>query len=377
MKTLFVSFLISIICSLNIFSQSLDSSQSTSKKLRIVFAGDIMGHLPQTNAAYDSGSGIYNFEPVFRYVKPYIDSADVAIANLEVTLAGKPFMGYPQFSSPDELAHDIKNAGFGTVVMANNHCYDRGKAGFTRTIQILDSVGIKHFGTYLDSIHRAKEYPFILEKNGFRVALLNYTYGTNGILPQQPNIINYISAATIIKDLARAKALKPDFIIAVMHWGAEYQLLPNNDQKYITNVLIKNGCDAIIGSHPHVVQNYELVYPNSADSTRSIPVFYSMGNLVSNQRERYKDGGAMVSLTLSKTDTKKTSVSDFNYMPYWVYRGVLNNKYQYYILPVQLYDCQPDSFRLPVNDSIRIKEFESDIKGQLNNLKISDFFNCK
>jgi poly-gamma-glutamate capsule biosynthesis protein CapA/YwtB (metallophosphatase superfamily) len=354
----------------------LYSQQADTSRLTLVFAGDIMGHIPQVSAAYDTAFGGYNYEPSFRFIKPFIDSADLAIANLEVTLGGTPYSGYPQFSSPDELAYDLKNTGFKILVMANNHCYDKGKHGFLRTLAILDSIGIPHLGTYKDSIQRNQSYPLVREKKGIRIALLNYTYGTNGLVPEKPNIVNYISKQAIAADLAKAKSLNVDYIIAVMHWGKEYELKPNKDQVEMAKFMVKHGCNAIIGSHPHVVQTFELIYPDTTDSMNFVPVFYSLGNLISNQRDRYRDGGAMFNLTLEKI-SNKTRAIDYSYLPYWVYRGIIKRKYQYYIVPTRLNTCSPDTFNLHSEDSLRIKEFDMDIHEQLLNLKESEFFKCK
>jgi poly-gamma-glutamate synthesis protein (capsule biosynthesis protein) len=113
---------------------SIDTTEIT-----LLFAGDVMGHMPQLNSAYDSSTGRYDFNPVFGPVKSLITEADLALANLETTLAGPPFAGYPQFSAPDSLATALKNAGFDILVNANNHCLDRGKKGMERTISVLDS----------------------------------------------------------------------------------------------------------------------------------------------------------------------------------------------------------------------------------------------
>jgi poly-gamma-glutamate capsule biosynthesis protein CapA/YwtB (metallophosphatase superfamily) len=352
-----------------IFSNDPDSS-----RLTIVFAGDIMGHSPQYEAALDTTVNIYNYEPTFRYIKPYIDSADIAIANLEVTLAGPPYSGYPQFSSPDELAFDIKHAGFDIVVMANNHCYDKYRAGFKRTLTVLDSMGIRHLGTYLDSAQRDSTYPLIIEKKGIRIALLNYTYGTNGLVPQKPNIVNYINKKTILNDLAKADSEKVDYKIAIMHWGKEYELQPNKEQLDMARFLVKHGCNAIIGSHPHVVQTFENLTKDTTDSAQNVPVFYSLGNFVSNQRMRSTDGGVMFSLTIEKHN--KTCTIGYDYQPYWVYRGYLNKKYQYYVLPLILYNCNPKAFNISEKDAESLKLFEEDTKKRLSNLKTSSFFNC-
>lgn len=357
------------------FNLLLFSQKSDSSKLTIVFAGDIMGHIPQVNAAYDSSSGGYNYAPCFRYIKPFIDSADIAIPNFELTLGGKPYTGYPTFSSPDELARDIAAAGFNILAMANNHCYDRGKRGFMRTLAILDSLKIQHLGTYFDSLNRDENYPLIIQKKGIRVALLNYTYGTNGIHVEAPNVVNYIDKNTIVKDLAKADSLKADYKIAILHWGIEYQMKPNKDQVELAKFLANHGCNAIIGSHPHVVQTFEILHPDTADSANIVPVFYSMGNLVSNQRDRYRDGGSMFMLTIEKG--QKTKAVDFSYFPYWVFRGSLNRKYQFYIIPISYFQSNPDSIKLPDEAVTRINEFEFDTRKQFPNLKELRLLNNK
>ena len=334
----------------------------------MLFAGDVMGHGPQVRAAFDSSSGTYNYEPCFRFVKSYVQQADVAIANLEVVLGGEPYTGYPVFSSPDELAAELKRTGFDILVQANNHCYDKGKYGFERSIKTLDSLSIPHFGTYLNSTERTIAHPYILEKNGLRIALLNYTYGTNGIVAEKPNVVNYINKDQILADIAKADSLHVDFIIAIMHWGLEYELAPNKEQKDLASFLARNGCDAVIGSHPHVVQTFETIYPNASDSSKQVPVFYSMGNYVSNQRDRYRNGGAMFTLELQKNDSSK-KVSNCKYIPYWVYKGVYSGKYQYYILPLSVYFIDEESFNLPKEDREKLLQFSNDIKERLPNIE--------
>jgi poly-gamma-glutamate synthesis protein (capsule biosynthesis protein) len=352
-----------------LFSQVGDSS-----RLTIVFAGDMMGHGPQYYAAYDSLTGDYNYGPCFKFIKPFIDSADIAIANFEVTLGNKPYTGYPTFSSPDGLARDIRNAGFDILALANNHCYDRGKKGLYRTLSKLDSLNIQHLGEYRDSAERSKHYPFIIEKKGFRIAFFNYTYGTNGIVTEKPNIVNYIDKKIILSDLAKADSMKVDYKIAIMHWGKEYEPKPSKEQTDVARYMANHGCNAIIGSHPHVVETFEVLHPDTADSSQIVPVFYSMGNFFSNQRNRYRDGGAMFSLTLEKKD--KTTAIRYSYLPYWVFRGTLNNKYQFYVIPTAYYYCNSDSLKLPEEDKSKLKEFDSDIHLQLSNLKESNFFKC-
>lgn len=355
--------------------QTDSTVNDTAKHISIVFAGDVMGHGPQFYAAFDSNTNKYNYEPCFRYIKPYLNSVNVAIANLEVTFGGKPYTGYPTFSSPDDLAFYLKESGFDILGMANNHCYDKGKRGFERTIKLLDSLKFPHMGTYKNTQMRKENFPFICETNGVRIAFLNYTYGTNGIVVDSPNVVNYINKKKISDDIKAADSLHADIKIAFMHWGLEYEIKPNKEQRELARFMAKEGIDAVVGSHPHVVQTFEKLYPDTADSSRVVPVFYSLGNLVSNQRDPRRDGGAMFELHISKK--QKAKIDSCLYQPYWVFRGTLNGKYQYYIIPTELYNSEKHNFPFPLEDAARIVEFEKEINTQFPNLKVSSFEHVK
>jgi poly-gamma-glutamate synthesis protein (capsule biosynthesis protein) len=364
MKIVFPLFFM-LLCSFG-FSQQPDTA-----RLKLVFAGDIMGHDEQITGAWDARINNYDYEPTFRYVKPYIEKADIAIANLEVTLAGPPYKGYPAFSSPDAMALAARDAGFDIFIQANNHALDRGKNGFTRTLQQLNSFNIIHTGTFADSADRALNYPLIISKKGIRIALLNYTYGTNGIVIQKPLIINRIDTAVIRKDLYKASLAEPDFTIVTVHWGEEYQRNENRDQQQLAAFMLMHGADAIIGSHPHVVQPVKL-YP-SADSSVNHIVVYSQGNFVSNQRAQYKDGGIMVEINLLKTE-EETTVEEFNYMPAWVFRDDLPGKSTFYIVPVAFYEKNTTFFNFKDHDKYKINLFSTDTREHLKNIKENDFF---
>ena len=176
-------------------------------RISILFGGDVMGHDSQIASALEVKSKRYDYSSCFRFVTPIIEAPDLAIANLEVTLAGPPYMGYPQFSSPDALAKQLQASGFDALVTANNHCIDRGKKGLERTIAQLDSLGMPHTGTFIDSAARANQTPLMIRKNGFYLALLNYTYGTNGIPVPRGSIVNHLDTALMRRDIAVAKAL--------------------------------------------------------------------------------------------------------------------------------------------------------------------------
>jgi poly-gamma-glutamate capsule biosynthesis protein CapA/YwtB (metallophosphatase superfamily) len=300
-----------------LFFQLFVHAQDTTR-LSLLFAGDIMQHDSNIAAAYNPATGKYDYSACFEYVAPIIQSADLAIGNLELTLAGPPFKGYPQFSSPDALAAELKRSGFDVLVTANNHSLDRRRKGLERTTRVLDSLQIIHTGTFRDSAERATVYPLIIEKNGFRLSLLNYTYATNGIPVTRPNVVNMIDTVQIKKDLAKARNQKSDAIIVFMHWGDEYQSLPNKEQKRLTSLCFREGARLVIGAHPHVLQPME--WRKEKDQF----VVYSLGNFISGQRPRYRDGGAMLWIDLQKVSngaTASTSISNAEYELAWVQKS--------------------------------------------------------
>ncbi|MBK6966668.1 MAG: CapA family protein [Bacteroidales bacterium] len=338
---------------------AINAPDSTS--VTLLFAGDIMQHGPQIEAAWYAGDSGYNYNPCFSFVKPIVSGFDIAIANLEVTLAGKPYTGYPQFSAPDELAVAVRDAGFDVLATANNHCCDRGKAGLIRTLSVLDSLKIERTGTFLDSADFRDHHPLILKKNDITIALLNYTYGTNGLPVHEPTIVSLIDTSKIINDLKSARKPGVDFVIIFFHWGNEYQSQASTDQEALARLCREHGADAVIGSHPHVIQPMEYFAPDTLNPVGHLLV-YSLGNYVSNQRDRYKDGGAMIGFTLTKTWNKKT-VSRPEYHLNWVHTPYVNGRKQYYILPVKQFENEPSM------DSIsreNLRQFSSDSRGLLN-----------
>jgi len=347
-----------------------------SNKLTLFFAGDIMGHDPQIEGAYDAATGKYNYETTFRYIKEYIQSADISIGNLEVTFAGPPYKGYPQFSSPDELAQYITDAGFDVLAMANNHALDGRTKGFIRTLDLLDTLRIVHFGTYRDSVERSRYYPLIVEKNNIRIALLNYTYGTNGLEIPLPCIINRIDTAQIRIDIERTKIMAPDLILAFMHWGNEYERIENKSQTALSKYLVKLGVDAIIGSHPHVVQPARVIQL-TGDTINKYPVVYSLGNFVSNQRAQYKDGGIVAELYISKTDSV-VHLDSINYLPYWVWRqDDKTGKSTFYVVPVPLWEKDTSVFNMTEDDIFRLRRFAIETRKHMDGLNESGFYRRK
>jgi len=354
-----------------IFRLSGQESGQNHEKITLVFAGDIMGHDEQIKAAENIATHVYNYDSVFRYIRDEISEADIAIGNLEVTLAGQPYRGYPQFSSPAELALACKNAGFDFLVTANNHSADRGKNGIVSTIRKLDSLGIPHTGTFYDKFQRDSLYPALVSKNGFTFSVLNYTYGTNGITVPTPVIVNLINNNVIRMDIEKAKRQNPDAIIALMHWGTEYDTIPSKSQADLVRFLLDNGVDLVIGSHPHVIQ--KMVWTRSNATSKGNVVAYSLGNLVSNQRRPRTDGGSMVRIVLEK-NRDSTVISDVRYILTWVYTPVENSNKKFLILPCEKFENNPEFFNKS-SDFEKMKTYIQNARHLLNtqNINVEEF----
>lgn len=306
---------------------------ATAQEVALVFFGDVMGHSPQINSAKSNDGKSYDYSECFKYIEPYFRAGEIAVGNLELTLAGEPYSGYPTFSSPDAIIFALKNAGVNVLVTANNHSCDRRKTGVERTIRILDETYMLRTGTFKDSADMANNHPLLISIYGIRLAILNYTYGTNGIPVTAPNIVNIINRDEMFRHLEMAKTHNPDKIIVFIHWGDEYQTRPNKEQTELAQFLFDHGTDIIIGAHPHVIQPMHLI--RDADKPEKL-VVYSLGNFISNQRKPLTDGGAMVRLVLKKNDNK-TTISQAEHLLTWVHTPVVDGKKRYYVLPASIF----------------------------------------
>ena len=284
-----------IILTLLMLYSSVNLLAQQAERLTLLFVGDLMQHRAQLDAAR-TADGRYNYTSCFSLLQPVISQADIAIGNLEVPLGGAPYSGYPAFSAPDAYLEALREAGFDLLLTANNHCLDRQGRGLARTIHQLDSLQMAHTGSFLSAAHRRQHYPLLYCCKGFRLVFLNYTYGTNGIQAAPPYVVNYIDKQQMAADIAQARAMQPDAIIACMHWGEEYRSLPNSEQRQLADWLLAQGVTHVIGSHPHVIQPVER---RKAGSKVHV-VAYSLGNFISNMSEPHTDGGMLLHMELIK-----------------------------------------------------------------------------
>lgn len=278
--------------------------------VELVFAGDAMQHQTQINAAKQA-DGTYSYDECFDAIAPYVQDADYAVVNLEMPLGGTPYSGYPMFCAPDSYSFALKNAGFDLMLTANNHALDRRDKGAKRTLDVLDEQGLEHVGTYRDKTDREKALPLIKDINGFKIAFLNYTYGTNGIKVQKDVVVDYIDKAKIKKDIENARSAGAEVLCVAVHWGVEYVLLPNAAQKDLANFLTEQGVDLIIGGHPHVIQPMEMRW--SKTHNKKVFLVYSLGNLISNMTTKDTRGGALAKVKLIRDENGKPIVDSASY----------------------------------------------------------------
>ena len=298
--------------------------------LTISAIGDIMCHNTQFKDAYSNGT--YDFSYVFSDIEPFIKNADISIGNLETTFAGKskPFQGYPNFNTPEALANDLYELGIDVITTSNNHSLDTGYSGLESTLNFLEESHLSHVGT-ARSIEEQNTI-LIKEVNGLKLAFLSYTYGTNGIpIPQgKEYCINLIDKDFILSQLENAKQQNPDLICVSMHWGNEYELVPNNTQKDLADFLFQNGADIIFGSHPHVLQPLECREIKLPDgTTKNGFVIYSLGNFVSGQTQENTRTSIILNLKLTKNgSTGLFSIDEIIYTPIYTYTSPKYKNYK-------------------------------------------------
>ncbi|TDT50950.1 CapA family protein [Fonticella tunisiensis] len=325
------------------------------REITILTAGDIMFHNPQIKAAYTGKT--YNFKPSFEEIKPIIEKADIAIGNFETTInPDKKPSGYPTFNAPVEVLDAIKYAGFDVLTTANNHAMDTGTKGLLNTVEAIKEHGMIPVGTGKKDDDKFA----IVEKNGVNVAILSYTYGTNGIKAPD-GMVNLIDKDKIKSDIERVKN-RSDFVLVMLHTGTEYIRKVEDFQYALFREIADMGADAVIGGHPHVARKSEVYSSNG----RNVFISYSMGNFISNQTAKYTDIGTMVELRVVKTDTAK--IEDARVIP--VYRSIIKQggRTIHQVLPAENIDKYSD--KVPVSRRSYVKQ----VYGELTDIKDIEVF---
>lgn len=268
-------------------NSSVTGSATAPGSVSLLMVGDILLHTPVEEAALDD-QGNYNFDFIFDNTRNLISVADIALVNQEVILGGKDLgvSGYPAFNAPYEIGDALDAAGFDVVCHATNHALDKGKRGITNTLLYWSTNHPEMKVVGLNDSAAAKEAVDIIEKNGIRIAVLNYTYGTNGIKQpaDMPYAVDLLEEDKVKRDLAFAEE-NADFTVVCPHWGTEYRLDADSSQKKWAEIFREGGADLVLGTHPHVIEPIEFLEDENPGHSNNhgggdMLVYYSLGNFV-------------------------------------------------------------------------------------------------
>lgn len=314
-------------------------------RLTLTAVGDLMCHKLQYEGARTKIG--YDFRQSFTDILPKLAGSDILIGNLETTFAGseKGYSEFPIFNTPDEFADALGAAGFNIVTTANNHTLDKRFAGLSRTLDVLDGLGIQNTGSFRNE---TDDRILFVEKNGIRMAVMAYTYGTNGIRPDKGKeySINMIDEALIRSDIAQAREKKADLIIVALHFGQEYQQTPNDGQKVLAAACFDEGADIVLGTHPHVVQSAVLAPVTDRFGVKKNRfVAYSLGNFISAQRTFPRAAGLISRLGILKTNGV-TEVESADFIPTWTDQSLGSGGKSFRTLPIRDVLDIPENYEL-------------------------------
>jgi Putative enzyme of poly-gamma-glutamate biosynthesis (capsule formation) len=288
-------------------------------QIKLIMIGDMLLH-DVVQYTGEMPDGTYNYDHFFTHIKQDIQNADVAVVNQEVIIGGAEFgiSGYPDFNCREEVGDALVKAGFDIILHATNHSMDRGQKGIDNCMNFWDSryPEIKYLG--LNRTQEDYENIYVYEKNGFKIAMLNYTYGLNGIaLPSdRPYLVNLLNEEKIKRDLQKAEEIA-DFTIVYPHWGTEYVYEPDESQRRWAQLFADYGADLVLGAHPHVIEPVEWITGASGNQTL---VYYSLGNFISAQQAAPRMLGAMAEITLEKDNDGKVFIKDYGVTPLVTHR---------------------------------------------------------
>lgn len=315
----------------------------------ITFLGDVMMHKGQIdNALREDGS--YAFPTYFKEILHLTKEADLAVANMEFTLAGPPYSGYPCFSAPYEYADEVRRSGVDVFLTANNHILDKGATGFRRTLRHygdLATEDIFYTGSAPDPESDTRLNPLLLSVRGVRIALVNFTYGTNVPMGDGVALVHRTDTTWLSAAIKTAREAEVDFIFALPHWGTEYSLRSDRAQERLASWLASKGCDAVIGTHPHVPQNIDTLFAElPGGRQKAVPVVYSLGNLVSNMSAPNTRVGLAATLRIAVDAEGNKTLLPLQTTFTWCTRpGTLTTSYC--VIPLEAYLGRRDEWIAP------------------------------
>lgn len=339
----------------------------------LIMVGDMLMHMPVNRSGMRT-DGNMDFSHLFTYTKKFIKNADIAIVNQEVMLGGKELgiSGYPMFNTYYEVGDALVDAGFDVVLHATNHTMDRGKEGLLNCISYWEEnhPSITYLG--IQDTAQEQEEIYITEQNGINIAILNYTYGLNGLpMPDgMPYAVNLMDKKKMAKDIAKAKELA-DFVVVCPHWGTEYVLEASTYQKEYAQFFLENGVDLVIGAHPHVIEPVEMLYDENGNE---MLVYYSLGNYVNSTASEENNIGRRMLGAIAEINIIRDSNGDVvidNYTAHPIVTYVSANKKNISVFPMNMFNDElaKKSFTIKLDKNFSksyLEEIWEKVIGELN-----------
>lgn len=343
-----------------LFNKEITEPAPEPDTVSFVFLGDIMLHSAQIANASEKFTGpdrsdttghySFDFSQYFSDIQEYISAADLAVANMEFTLGGPPFTGYPAFSAPDGYARYMAECGIDVFLTANNHILDKGAQGAVRTLNVYtglkEEFGTRYTGTGTGPVEFSETNPLIVDIGGLKAALVNFTYGTNAYVHEEYPRVNRTDKGQLLRQFRKAEESRADIIIALPHWGEEYSLLHSAHQYLMAEWLAENGADIIIGTHPHVVQDSTVITVRRGQfSGKKVPVIFSLGNAISNMSARDTQTGLLAKVCAVKHLNGKVEIFPIEFTYLWCsLPGRLKDTHC--TIPVKKYLSRPGMWRM-------------------------------
>lgn len=308
----------------DVIQPSSDQSSDITPEYKIIMVGDVLLHTPVEESCLQP-DGSYVYDSLFAQTKDKITAADLALVNQEVIIGGADLgiSGYPCFNADYSLCDTLVETGFDVICHATNHAMDKGRVGLVNCTEYwkeqYPQITVLGIHDTADTSTSCGADPAIIELLDMRIAILNYTYGTNGIsLPaDMPYAVDLLKEEQVASDIQKAEELA-DFTIVCPHWGTEYRLTPDASQEKWTKIFVENGADLVLGTHPHVIEPIEWV--TDEESGHEMLVYYSLGNFV-NWTSGTGEGvanrmvGGMAEVTLTKNEDGQVEIEDYGVQP--------------------------------------------------------------
>jgi len=300
--------------------------------MHLMITGNIYQSEYQIQHAFNPATKKYDFSAELRYINPVLNLGDVVIANMKTGFTGD---NTNPFSAPDEFALALKYSGINNCLLANLNTAYLDKKEMARTKKALEIFDIRSTGAFTDNLMRNGNYPLLINRKGFKIALLNYTSISQRPGVSRDYIINQIDHVQIERDMKVARSMEPDFIIVYLDWGGNYQEYPAYSQEALGKFILEQGANMVVGTFPNTVQRIDIVDYYYQGKPRQGLVCYSLGNLISSSTEDRTKSGIIMDIDLKKNNfTGETKMGDYGFIPTWSYYDTISEKKRVYVLPV-------------------------------------------